>query len=275
MGPGDARVRLSCRTRRLRNTDRQLQRQQQQQQQQQQQPGETPTHTLLSERRAAGAAFARTMAVIAMTSATSPVPVLAEDRAAVLLSLWNEEDDSVVHELQLRRPNVEQPAPPAAASPPVTPGCSPQEDNALQDATSCCRTELTAGAPAAAAQPESSTAAQQQDTATHSKDSPPDRNHCSPGRRKRSGDWQLVDDGDRIAALLVTGASAASPQPQREPSRSETQGMAEFGLAVQAEWHAQLESLIEMGYSVKAAADALGESGGDLMQAFKYLERRR
>ena len=44
---------------------------------------------------------------------------------------------------------------------------------------------------------------------------------------------------------------------------------------MEEKWHSQLESLIEMGYGVKAAADALRTHDGDLLQAFKVLERRR
>eukprot|EP01043_Picozoa_sp_COSAG02_P013330 COSAG02_NODE_531_length_20680_cov_851.251834_3_plen_179_part_00 len=87
-------------------------------------------------------------------------------------------------------------------------------------------------------------------------------------RRQNSESWQLVDEGDRIACVMVTGNCTPS-------STVTTNGKEAFGLEVDLAWHAQLESLIEMGYGVKAAAEALRCCDGHLLEAFKFLECRR
>jgi len=162
--------------------------------------------------------------------------------AAVLAAVRDEpyaEGAAGVAPLQLTGAMVAQPI---AESPPVTPGCSPMEQ------------EMAAAAASSGAE----------DFAIR-------RRQPSHMYRQMSGEWQLVDEGDRIACVLVTGASR--PQPRRSDNHHPVSGKAEFGLEVQAEWHSQLESLIEMGFPTQMSLDALRMCDGDLMRSFKYLGR--
>ena len=136
------------------------------------------------------------------------------------------------------------PPPRSTASPPMTPACSPPDDQLLEPAPSKPATESTAASDGAWS--------------------------CRP--RRNSGCWQLIDDGDRIDCVMVSGSGANSP---RAPGWYGTNGKEAFGLEVEEQWHGQLESLVEMGYGVKAAAEALRACDGHLKQAFKFLERRR
>ena len=85
-------------------------------------------------------------------------------------------------------------------------------------------------------------------------------------RRIPSECWQLVDEGDRIACVMVTGTSFP---PSTVPSNRD--GKEAFGIEIEQAWHTQLESLIEMGYGVKVAAEALKSCDGNLLEAFKLL----
>lgn len=212
-------------------------------------------------------------------AASSPAP----ERCAVLLALRDElePDELEPDEQQLaQKPLEAQQQPPqqhrdddrweaqakdeAVNSPPTTPCCSPPEGEALPDAS------------------EPTTAAGGSSGADRAEDAPADADTSgsastegasTQSRRKKrsdSGTWQLVDDGDRIACVMVTGRSSSS-----HSTSSDRGGKAAFGLEVEERWHSQLESLIEMGYGVKAAADALRAQKGDLIQAFKMLEQRR
>jgi hypothetical protein len=149
-------------------------------------------------------------------------------------------------------------------SPPMTPSCSPPEEGqSLRDEPSE-PTAATAGHGGAADQ------AKPGATCTASSDGASSDGGHRRRQRTNSDCWQLVDEGDRIACVMVTGAT--SPQAA-VPSGMD--GKEAFGLEVEQAWHAQLESLIEMGYGVKVAAEALRSCDGNLLQSFKYLERRR
>ena len=175
-------------------------------------------------------------------------------RSAVLLAVRDEpcaEATATIARIQLAGSGGAAFAgrPTMAGSPPVTPGCSPMMEQGMAGMATAA-----AGAPGGAAAEE-----READSTTMRRPS-----HM---QRRQSCEWQVVDEGDRIACLLVT-----RPAPRRT-SDSVHPGKAEFGLEVQAAWHSQLESLIEMGYGVRASAEALRICDGDLMRSFKILSQ--
>lgn len=185
-------------------------------------------------------------------SASMPVP----ERRAVLVSLRESQQPGEEQQPEEQPPRPKPCNDEDTASLPATPSSSPadEEQQILQDIQSepAVAPDADSDAPADA---DTSSSAQ-----------------SSPRRVGMEGwSWQLVEEGDRIACVMVTGADKA-PWAQ---ARFGSNGKARFGLEVDEKWHSQLESLIEMGYGVKVATEALRKSNGVLVQAFKLLEVSR
>jgi len=155
------------------------------------------------------------------------------------------------------------------ASPPMTPNCSPADGQLqqLQHPRKDDPPEHDQSLRDEASPPGLADQAIDIATCADELDGPPVQRRM---RRLNSETWQLVDEGDRIACVMVTGNGTP-----RSMATTNGNGKEAFGLEIDLAWHTQLESLIEMGYGVKVAAEALRSCDGHLLEAFKFLERRR